>query len=369
MIVVGLGALGAATARALAVRGASVIGIDPRPAGHAEGSSHGGSRILRRALFEHPDYVAVVDRSIELWRELESSSRRHLFDESVGLVLGAPPEGALIRGTRAAARHHALPIEDLVRADWTARHPIFAVPEDFELLLDPAGGILRPEEAVLALLEDAAARGAELRHGASARAWRCVEQGVEVDTDRGRLSGGSLVLAAGPWSPRILGAGADLRIRRKVLRWHRPEPGSAWALGVAPIFAFEDGDSLLYGFPALDERGVKIADHGGGAELESPEPGLDPEAEDLRIDGLRRRFLRGLEETAAERATCFYTMSPDGHPLIGAWPDAPGVFVAAGLSGHGFKHAAAFGESLARLALGQEPAVPLSLFEPGRFSS
>ncbi|MEQ9002182.1 MAG: FAD-dependent oxidoreductase, partial [Pseudomonadales bacterium] len=79
VIVVGLGAMGAAALWSLAGRGVRVLGIDPRPIGHAEGSSGGDSRLIRKAYFEHADYVPLLERSYRLWRGMKAASGRSLL--------------------------------------------------------------------------------------------------------------------------------------------------------------------------------------------------------------------------------------------------------------------------------------------------
>jgi sarcosine oxidase len=63
VVVVGLGAMGSAVARALARRGQRVVGLDRFSPPHSLGSSHGRSRIIREAYFEHPAYVPLVQRA------------------------------------------------------------------------------------------------------------------------------------------------------------------------------------------------------------------------------------------------------------------------------------------------------------------
>jgi len=336
LAVVGLGALGAATLRAAARAGARCVGIDAREPGHSEGSSHGGSRIIRRALFEHPDYVTIVGRAYELWREPESSSRRQ--------------------------------IQALSGADAAARFPGFRLPDDFQLLWDPDGGILRPEEAVRAQVEDAVVRGAELRVGATVSRWRFDGQVFELEVEGRTIRADRLALCPGPWAGGLLGLELPLRLLQKVLLWFRPDD-ARWDLGNTPVFAFESGESLLYGFPALDGRGAKIADHGGGELVIDPHREEGAGEEDERIRALGQRFLTGLGEQPRERATCLYTSTPDGHPVLGEHPGWPGCFIAAGFSGHGFKHSIAFGEALASLALAGKATLPLGLFDPGRFGA
>src|SRR5213083_3799545 len=97
VILVGLGAMGSAAAFHLARRGARVLGLDRFTPPHDRGSSHGQTRIIREAYFEHPVYVPMVQRAFELWRELERISGTPLLSPTGGLMIGAP-DSVLVEG-------------------------------------------------------------------------------------------------------------------------------------------------------------------------------------------------------------------------------------------------------------------------------
>ena len=84
----GLGAIGAATFYQFAQRGTKVLGIDQFSPPHDQGSSHGESRISRLAIGEGDEYVPLVHRSHQVWREREARTERSIFtDEALpGLV-------------------------------------------------------------------------------------------------------------------------------------------------------------------------------------------------------------------------------------------------------------------------------------------
>src|SRR6516162_4776038 len=106
-IIVGLGAMGSAAAYHLAKSGRRVLGFDRFHPPHQFGSSHGLTRIIREAYFEHPLYVPLVQRAYELWADLERRSGRHLFMQTGGLMLG-PERGVLVSGARRSADEHRL---------------------------------------------------------------------------------------------------------------------------------------------------------------------------------------------------------------------------------------------------------------------
>ena len=90
VIVLGTGGVGSAAAMQLARRGAKVLALDRFPPGHDRGSSHGQSRIIRLAYFEHPDYVPLLRRAYELWAELEQAVGEKLFKQVGLLQIGSP---------------------------------------------------------------------------------------------------------------------------------------------------------------------------------------------------------------------------------------------------------------------------------------
>src|SRR2546422_2886561 len=97
IIVLGLGAMGSAAAYHLARRGVRVLGIEQYTPAHEQGSSHGRSRIIREAYFEHPDYVPLIQRAYELWRGLEAEAAERLLAITGGLMVG-PASEVLVRG-------------------------------------------------------------------------------------------------------------------------------------------------------------------------------------------------------------------------------------------------------------------------------
>src|SRR5262245_53195794 len=109
VIVIGVGGMGSAALYHLARRGRRVLGLERFGLAHDRGSSHGRSRIIRKAYFEHPDYVPLLHRAYGLWAELEAASGRRLFHKT-GLLLVGPGDGVVIPGVRRAAAAHRLDI-------------------------------------------------------------------------------------------------------------------------------------------------------------------------------------------------------------------------------------------------------------------
>lgn len=371
VIVVGLGGIGSAAAAHLAARGSSVLGLDRFPIAHDRGSSHGQTRLIRLAYFEHPDYVPLLRRAFALWRELEAQSGRRLLVES-GLVTTGPADADAITGTLRSAAAHGLSVDRLTATDAHDRWPQFAIPADWTVLHEREAGYLLVEECVAAHAAWAVEAGATLELGPVVRSWHTDGAGVVVSTDREAFTADRLVLAPGPWAAGLLQLpGVRLEVLRKSLFWYRPAAPAAplFAEGACPCFAFDAPTGFFYGFPSIDSRGVKIAEHSGGRPVLDPldvERGVDA-AERRLIEGIAATHLPTLGHALADHAVCLYTMSPDHHFLVGVHPDHDRVAIAAGFSGHGFKFASVMGEALADLALTANTPLPLGFLSPTRF--
>src|SRR5258708_5389659 len=143
-IVLGVGGFGSGVLYHLARRGARVLGIEQFDVAHDRGSSHGETRIIRKAYFEHPDYVPLLHRAYELWRELEDETGRQLM-HPVGLFIAGAPTCDSVAGTVHAAALHQLPLERLDPAAARARFPGYRFHDDFSIVFEPEAGYLEVE--------------------------------------------------------------------------------------------------------------------------------------------------------------------------------------------------------------------------------
>ncbi len=371
VIVLGTGGVGSAAAYHLARRGAKVLGLDQFPGGHDRGSSHGQTRIIRQAYFEHANYVPLLMRAYELWRELEQETSAELLHQ-VGLLQIGPPDGPVVRGVLEAARLHGLTVEQLTEQEIPRRFPGFRVPAASAGVLEPAAGYLRVEQCVLAHLSAAKKHGAEFRFGVTAHNWRQESSHVCVSTDQGDYRADKLVITAGPWAPQML---ADLRVplvvRRKHLYWFPTSDRSYHEASGCPTYLYELPHGVFYGFPQIDKQGVKVAEHSGGAEVTDPTNDPRPlDAVDLsRVESFLSAYLPGIGRPLQSRGVCFYTMSPDEHFLVDRHPRHDRVQFVAGLSGHGFKFTSVLGEALADLALAGSTPLPIGFLGLNRFQA
>jgi sarcosine oxidase len=372
VIVIGVGGMGSAAAFELARRGRRVLGLEQYAPGHDRGSSHGQTRIIRTAYYEHPAYVPLVRRAFARWYDLEQRQGRHLLTECPLLSIGLP-DGEMIRGVRASAAQHDLPVESLSADDLRRRFPPFRVGGEYVGLLERSAGFLAVEECVRAHAREAEKHGAVIRCGEPAMAWRAGPGGVAVQTWAGSYTAARLVLTAGPWAGQMLDRwGASLTVMRQVALWFGVPGGPApFRRDVFPLFCHETPAGFYYGFPVIDAAGgLKVARHYGAAEL----PG--PDAVDRTVhpadEGPVRAYLRdhlpAADGPLVHASVCLYTLTPDRHFLIDLHPEHPNVVLAAGFSGHGFKFASVVGEILADLADEGRTPLPVEMFRLDRLA-
>lgn len=367
VIVVGLGAMGSAATYHLARRGQRVLGLDRFSPPHTMGSSHGQTRIIREAYFEHPSYVPIVQRAYVLWDELSRAANTPLFLQTGGLMIGAP-DSIVFSGAQRSANLHRLSHEILSADIVRQRFPGLRPDDDMMAVLEPRAGVLFPERCIAAHLALAGRHGASLRTEEPVVRWTASADGVEIITTRDAYRAGRMVIAAGSWARELLpDLNPPLTVERQVLFWFEPNlapklfypdrcPIHIWQVGRGA------GRKHFYGFPDLGE-GVKIAGHHNGAAVSPGSVSRDvASAEVGAMRGLLRRYLPKADGRLRSATVCLYTNTPDEHFWIDRHPAHPQILIASPCSGHGFKFSSAIGEILSELISTGKSQFDLSLF-------
>lgn len=353
-IVLGVGGMGSAACYHLARRGARVLGLERFQVGHDRGSSHGQSRLIRQAYFEGSGYVPLLRRAYHLWDRLAEEAGAELFHR-VGLVAFGPASGGeVIPGIMAAARKYDIPIDVLAPEDAATAFPGIRPPAGYRGVLEPGAGFLAVEACVNAHASEARRQGAVLLEGIEVTGWSADEAQVTVHTSFGETyRGRSLVITAGPWAGPLLGGlSVPLKVTRQCVFWFPAEDASRGARFM-PCFAFDLPEGFVYGMPAVDALGVKVAHHWPGERVPDPSE-LDrayrPQDAEVILKVVREH-LPGVGAQMSRHGACMYTMTDDGQFVIDRHPSHPRVVFGVGFSGHGFKFAPVVGEILADLAL------------------
>jgi sarcosine oxidase len=367
-VVIGLGAAGSATLGALARSGARVAGIDRFAPPHDQGSSHGETRLLRVAYAEGAQYVPMARRAIELWRDLEARTGAELLRQT-GVVYAGPHTSPFLSASLSSAHTYGVCVDTLTDAARREHAPALRIADDWLCCAEREGGYLLAERAIATLLEDAAQSGAEVMRNARCRAIEPDANGVRIVTDAGEVHADRCVVAAGAWTAELLPALAPyIHVERKTLHWFADPQASYRPATFRPFLIDDENGHQFYGFPDCG-TGVKVAEHTApsAAYAHAGDAVRDITPADIEtIGALAARHMPGLGERLRS-VTCLYPMSKDGHFIMDAYPESERIFVAAGLSGHGFKFAPVIGEAMANLAMGAEQKIDIAPFSLRRF--
>jgi sarcosine oxidase len=370
-IVVGVGAMGSATAYYLARRGLRVLGLERFDIPHDQGSSHGYTRIIRLAYYEHPSYVMLLRRAYELWRELEQHAREQLL-YITGSIDAGPADSWVFKGSLRSCVEHELPHEVLTGAELTARFPGYRFPFDTMAVLQPEGGFLAPERCIVNYVLAAQELGAQIHGREQVLGWEAMGDGVRVRTDRDIYEADRLVITAGAWNDQLVPQMRGIATpERQVLAWLQPERPELFQPSTFPVFNCLVDEGRFYGFPVHGVPGFKFGKYHHFEEVVDPDY-ADRESHRRDEEMLRRFAARYFPDGAGPTMTlkaCLFTNTPDGHFVIDLVPGYPQVVVASPCSGHGFKFASVIGEILADLAQRGYSRHDISLFQMDRFGA
>jgi sarcosine oxidase len=368
--VIGTGSIGAMTLWQLARDGVDAIGFERYSPGHDQAAAGGESRIFRTAYMEGPQYVPLLLRARELWRELERESGIDLLTLNGGLMI-APEDSDTIRNVLASANDFDVPHRVLDSASMARDYPQHRSLPGEVAVFDEWAGVLRPEFAVLAAATVARSRGARLVTGETITGLEPVADGVRIHASGRSWTVEQAVVTAGPWTNRFAPALRDLvRPNKLVMTWYHPRGTVADYLPDAfPIFIRETEGAHIFGLPTLDGGSVKVAPHASYGEMrDADELDRNVAAADLeRINSLVGELLPGLVPTPVRVASYMDGYTPDGHAVVGAMPGMENVWLLGGFSGHGFKMAPAFGRVAADLVTIGKTSLPVEHLDPARF--
>lgn len=370
-IVIGLGGMGSAALWQLARRGQRVLGLERFDLGHALGSSHGLNRIIRLAYFEHPDYVPLLRRAYELWRETEALAGEQLLYVTGSLDAG-PEDGRIVQGSLAACRAHGLPHEALTAAEVNRRFPGYQLPPGHAAIHQPDGGFIASERAILAHASLAVAAGATIHARETVLGIEPAPGRVTIVTDRGRYEAGRVIVAAGAWIGDLIPGLRESAVpERQVLGWFQPREPALFTPAAFPVSNLESALGHFYQFPSWGIPGFKIGLYHhlreqGHADSLSREP--TPRDEAVLREAVRA-FFPAADGPTLRLAACLFTNTPDEHFVLDTLPGHPEVVVASPCSGHGYKFASVIGEVLAELATTGRSRMDLSLFNIRRLAA
>jgi len=376
VVVIGLGIVGSASLWRLSCSECDVLGIDSGAPINLSGSSHGASRIFRRAYWEGPSYLPLLSLSDKLWRELDRTCSRHLVFHTGGLFIGPVASGIVTKSAATAQQgnvKHAFYSAERIAESF----PVFHILEGMEAVYESGAYTIAADDSKLHMINLAVRNGAETRFGTSVTSILKTSQGLAVQLDRGEfVYTERVVLSTGAaiGTTLISDLSGLLHPKSVPVYWFKPKSkGDFDLLKKLPAFLYQLPDGrLLYGTPEIgtEEPGVKIGFHNyqqlrfDASAHNRPVKDTDVE----QISACVEQMFPSLKPIPYASKKCIYTMSQDESFILGESVDFPGVFYVSACSGHGFKFATGLGDVLARAALNGFLSEEVSMFYASRFS-
>lgn len=377
VIVAGVGSMGAPACYYLSKQGYKVLGIEQFDIAHEHGSHAGQSRIIRKAYFEHPDYVPLLAHAYNNWNALEQETGEKLYYET-GLVYFGDPSGSMLKGVQRSANQYAIPVEAMDRAAAASRFPSFTIPSHFQALFEPAAGLVTPENAIRLYTRQAINNSAVIHTGEKVMSWKKEGNSISVTTGRNNYYCSKLIIAAGAWCRHLIPAmEKTICVTRQFVAWVKPKKAAGLSLFEFPCWLLADDErqGCYYGFPVLPQNkfgnphGLKLAHHLPGTITDPDKVNRQTTPEDVEnIMYALNKYLPGVFDSFAATKTCLYSNTPDENFIIDKMPGLEeNVVMACGFSGHGFKFASAVGEILADLAIVGKTQSPIGFLSANRF--
>lgn len=373
VIVAGVGSMGAATCFELAKSGLSVLGLEKRTIVNDDASHSGQTRIVRKAYFEHPDYVPLLKAAYKGWDALEKETARQFY-HPVGLAYFGKKDHPLLQSVKASSIQYDLPLQQMNGEQAKSLLPDFKIPAHYESIMEPEAGLVCTDQVIQVYSDLARKHGATLKEQEGVQRWELKHDLVHVSTSQANYKCEKLILTSGAGMvPLLPDSMPSLKVTRQLITWVKPKSTTNLTLGQLPcwVFAPDDEKGIFYGFPMLPESyggpaGLKVAHHYPGEDIDKlTDQAL--EIEKQKVETMMREFIPAVFDGFLDVSSCLYTYSPDDHFIIDFVPDTDQrVVAAAGFSGHGFKFVPVMGEVLRDLALEGKTEYPVSFLKADR---
>ena len=353
IIIVGAGVFGLTSALQLRARGWRVTVIDPGPVPTPTAASTDISKVVRMDYGADPVWTELGRKSLVPWAEWNRESGELLFHNDGFLVLSREamqPGGFEFESFQFLTANGEM-LERLDSAAVAQRFPGWSADKYPDGYLNPRGGWAESGKTVAWLAQQARREGVQVFENCAFT--RLLESGsrvVGVQAKDGREFRADLtLLATGAWTPTLLPELSDVMwaTGQPVLNFRVANPAE-WQAPRFPVWAADIGRTGWYGFPALNDGTLKVANHGPGRRIHPDEPReVSPEDEPRFRAFLRDTFPSLADAPLIGTRLCLYCDTFDGNFWLDHHPQRPGLFVAAGDSGHAFKFAPVLGELIA----------------------
>jgi glycine/D-amino acid oxidase-like deaminating enzyme len=345
--------------------------IDAWGPGNSQSSSGGETRIIRGTYGPNQPYTKMAAYAMRLWKEHEGRWQARLFHRTGVLWMATSRDDRFERFSLPLLREAGIAYEELSGREVPKRWPQINAEDVRWAIHEPEGGFLKARAACQVVAEKFQAEGGEYKQSA---VLPCdLETGVRHGltlSDGSKLIADQYIFACGPWLGKLFPQIIGNRIhstKQDVFFFATPAGDDRFSETRLPVWA-DHRDRFIYGIPASDGRGFKVADDTRGPDFDptSGERTVSEEGLKLIREYVAFRFPALKNAPLLETRVCQYENSPDNHLIIDRHPAAENVWLAGGGSGHGFKHGPVIGEMLAELVM--EHKDPDPIFRLGRFA-
>ena len=370
LAVIGLGSVGSMALWQASQLSDSVVGFESHSPAHGRSATGGDTRLFRMIFRGNPAYYPILERSRELWAELEAETGQDILTRCGGLSIGTadgPYLRSLLETTRITGAAHQI----LSREDMAERYPQHNLRADDIAVYDPNAGALRTDRAVTAAITAAQANGATVRSNTPIESITETDDGVVITSGANSWTFERVIVASGAWSKQLMPEflKTHTETKRIFLSWFVAREAEQFSPEKFPIFIRISGDRSMYGAPAVDGVTVKATLDGRGA----PTPGADSVPRDLSKAEITEtietvsEFFPGLIPSIVRSDAFPDLFTSDSQPLMGFLGESGRIYSATGFSGAGFKMASGYGEIAASEALGKRWFDGLDFLRPQRF--
>ena len=371
ILIVGGGVMGTSIAFALAQRKVGrVVVLEKSFLG---AGSSGKSGAIIRQHYSNRLTAAMAQKSLRVFERFDEIVGGPPVFTRAGMVLVVNDRDcAGLDANLAMQQGLGIDVRLISAHELTDMDPNARLAEDEVAAYESEAGYVDAVQVVASYADAARQHGADVRQGVEVRDI-LIEKGIVagVETNEGRYSCGTLILATGPWAAQLgRAAGVSLPVqscRTQVALFRRPVDSSR---RVAIYGDFVQG---LYFKPT---HGDML--HAGSVAGEEAQNPVDPDHYNEAADG---DWLAGVRQRLSRRYPtmhrgygrggygALYAITPDWHPILDKLPGVDGAYCAVGFSGHGFKMSPIVGQLMAELIVdGEAKTLDITPLRLGRFA-
>ena len=353
VIIVGGGLFGMTSAIELRRRGYEVDVFEPGPIPHPLAATTDISKVLRMDYGADEDYMILMEESFKVWDEWNRVWEKPLWHETGFLILTREelkPGGYELESLHMLEKR-GHPVERLTLDEIKRRFPAWNAEQYIDGYFNPRAGWAESGRVLEWLYSEATRLGARIHTGRKFQ--HLVEKearvtGIKTDDGESHHADHAIV-AAGSWTPHLLPHLSDVlwTVFQPVFHFEVQDM-ELFTPPNFPVWAADISNTGWYGFPAIQDKRLKVANHGAGWRFHPDEPRIMPYDQEEKF----RAFLQDTFPSLSDAKVLFTRLCPycdswDGNLWIDRDPERPGLVVAAGDSGHAFKFAPMLGGLIA----------------------